>query len=288
LGAAPPPSEAEQVARDHGLIAAMDQVFQTRGRTGFETKTGFTVVGATIGRAIAHQTPCDVFQEGPAAGPNHVRVHADAGRAGSVLIQFDDGRGVCLAILPEYVGTVLVEDQRVVNVNYTPAAYTWRRSEYDAVQDEIERRRAFVATAARYGSFRIEPDQASRYGRFLRWGKSLDPTLGIYAAYAYAQAGLQDEVESVHRYMEQDGPVPFDVALLAHRLTHTAVFVRPPAVRPVLPMLTQGWSLARAHNAPMPPMAKDLARHLLPALWTTLARDGVGLLWRAIEKGDVA
>ena len=46
--------------------------------------------------------------------------------------------------------------------------------------------------------------------------KSFDPTLGLYAAYAYAQSGNYPEVLSVFRYMRRDpAPVLFDVAMLA-------------------------------------------------------------------------
>lgn len=103
--------------------------------------------------------------------------------------------------------------------------------------------------------------------------KILDPTLGIYAA--YAQAGMIDEVESVYDWMARDWqmPVPFDVALLANRLSNPTGA----RVAGITPMLTQGWALLHEGL----PISKDLlqaSNYTLPALWTTLSAEGVAFL----------
>ena len=90
-----------------------------------------------------------------------------------------------LAVLPGFIGTIVVEDNRVVTVNYTPSRYTEKYCEYIQVKEEVDKRRAFVAVAALNGSFRIADNQAFEGARYLRMLKSLDPTLGLYAAYAY-------------------------------------------------------------------------------------------------------
>lgn len=58
---------------------------------------------------------------------------------------------------------------------------------------------------------------------FLRLEKALDPTLGLYAAYAYIQIGKRKLAKSVYDYMTQEPePVLFDVALLASGAEPTA------------------------------------------------------------------
>src|SRR5262249_25505304 len=57
---------------------------------------------------------------------------------------------------------------------------------------------------------------AQRLADQIRVLKGIDPTLGVYAAYAYADANLTDQTRSVRSFMQGDlGIDLFDVALLA-------------------------------------------------------------------------
>src|SRR6185295_12020013 len=104
------------------------------------------------------------------------------------VIRLEDGRGIPLAIIPEYIGTVSLEEGRVVNVSYTPSRNSNRYTDYQPVAEEVEKRRAVIAVASRKGHFLLDPAKASEDAAYLRTLKNLDPTLGIYAAYAYSQA----------------------------------------------------------------------------------------------------
>jgi hypothetical protein len=260
-------------ARTATFNADVQRLVAVQGRQSFETQTGFTVVGTPIVAAMLEGASdgCDVFEEN---GSMHVRVRL-AESSGSVVIQFADGTGTCLIALPGYIGTATVEDGRVVNVSYTPAQNSPRWYDYVNQQAEVEQRRAFVAVAARSGLLKLERDRAASLADYVRQLKILDPTLGIYAAYAYAQAGMIDEVESVFDWMARDWhvPVPFDVALLANRL------VNPNGARVAgkTPMLTQGWALIH-EGLPIPANLLQASNYTLPALWTTLSAEGVALL----------
>jgi hypothetical protein len=135
--------------------------------------------------------PTDVFEERDAY---HVRVHNEQARTG--LIQFENGSGVALPVLPGFVGTVLVEDDEVASIAYVPAIGTNRYFDYDAT--EVEKRRAFASVAMSHGYFRVEPQNTEAFARYVRELKSFDPILGLFAAYAYAQVGLQGYVASVY------------------------------------------------------------------------------------------
>lgn len=156
------------------------------------------------------------------------------------------------------------------------------------VADDLERRRAFAAVAARNGSFSLDRKEAVDAARYLRMLKAIDPTLGIYAAYAYAQAGDQEGVESVHRYMAESTsgyhpPVPFDVAMLAHRNGPWPEAYRFP---PTMPMLTQGWALLGGLEHSMHPAALSARHYLIPSLWTAFSPEGIKILETAIDKGE--
>jgi len=261
--------EATQVFNDD-----MARILAVRGRESFETRTGFTVVGIRVADALLNGVPgeCDVFEE---SGAMQVRVPLEV-RSGSVVIRFADGTGTCLAALPGFIGAVTVEGGRVVNVSYAPARHTPRWDEYQSQLAEVEKRRAFVAVAARRGIFKIERDRAASFASFLRQFKALDPTLGIYAAYAYAQAGMIEEVQSVFDWMwsDPDVPVPFDVALLANRFPADQFAWR---IAGKTPMLTQGWALLH-EGLPVDPWLSEASRYTLPALWTTLSFQGVAFV----------
>lgn len=271
----------------------IDELLNARGRVSFETRTGFTVHGVKVVSAMTTGTLCDVFEE---SGVSQVRVHIDpqslilfAYRSLSTLIRFNSGSGVCLAALPGFIGTVVVAEKgRVLSVNYTPARGTPAYGEYEQVADDLERRRAFAAVAARNGSFTLDRKEAADAARYLRMLKAVDPTLGIYAAYAYAQAGDQEGVESVHRYMSENTygyfpPVPFDVAMLAHRYGPWPEAYRFP---PTMPMLTQGWALLGGLEHSMHPAALNARHHLIPSLWTAFTAEGMDILEESMTLGD--
>jgi hypothetical protein len=159
-----------------------------------------------------------------------------------------------------------------VNVSYNPARHTPEYNQFKQREEEIAQRRALVAVAARNGRFRLRPEEARSNAKDLRSLKFFDPTLGLYAAYAYAQVGALNEIRSVADYMRDDlGSVPFDVLVLANLLPSVIPRV------PFCPMLTQGWAFLDGTST-VPQLEEPVARawqHTLPSLWTTFDPTGV-------------
>jgi hypothetical protein len=280
-----PRAERRQTPR--GIAAFnddMQRLLVSSGRAAFQTRTGFTVVGAEIAAALldGDAGPCEIFHEG---GVVQVRVRSD-GKPGSVVLVFSDGVGACLAAIPGFIATVTVDRGLVTNVTYTPSRYTSRWHNYESNRADIETRRAFVAVAAKRGIFRIERGQAKSFSEYLRMFKSLDPTLGIYAAYGYYQGGLLDQVESVFEWMRNDPEtvVPFDVALLAGHLSRRDLIDRRTA--PVAPMLTQGFALLH-EGLDVPAWLREAVRFTLPALWTTFSADGVNFVVQKLQQNGI-
>jgi hypothetical protein len=255
----------------------MERILKIKGRSSFETRTGFTVVGQGVQSVTLHKGKYDRFEE---SGAQQISVETQGGD--SALIEFEGGTGTCLAVLRGYIGTVLVEDGRVVNVNYTPSRGTYLYPDYQGNAEELNKRRAFAAVAARKGYFHLDKKNARLFTGYIRQTKALDPTLGLYAVYAYAQAGLFREIQSVFDWMIH-GPapswVPFDIALLARKLPDEHV-------ANICPMITQGWSMLGAFLKQPSQVLEEAARCLIPSLWTTLTSEGVAVLRTAIERGD--
>jgi hypothetical protein len=250
-------------------------------RDHFETETGFSVIGATVVGAISPLFLAEV-------GTQFVRLHPPAGGAlsASVLIEFGGGSGAVLPGLAGYVGHIFVDGGTVTNVNYVPSANSARWHDYQSERTRVEALRATVAAAAGLGVFRISREEAASFADKIRVLKALDPTLGLYAAYAYASAGLEDDVRSVLEFMREDlHSELFDVAMLARRRV-SAHEAGPNPIAPFCPMLRQGWSLLPVRDGQLADSVRQARDWLLPGLWTTFAPGGVLRLRQAIERGD--
>ncbi|MFN0059594.1 MAG: caspase family protein [Planctomycetota bacterium] len=281
-----------------GLTTELEALTTKHGRGHFETTTGMTVHGAGVADASAAQWRTEVFRDDHDADATHVRLTPVAkgksparGRAAnSLLLEFAAGIGTVVGILPGFIGTIVVEQNRIVSVNYVPSDQTPRYNEYLLFATELERMKAYAAVAARNGRFVVERERASDLADRLRRLKAFDPILGLYAAYAYAQHGQIDELTSVFAHMRDDtAPVPFDVAMLAARFGDAPAGVPKTraGITPFCPMLSQGWALIFKGDALNAPLLQKLQPRLLPSLWTCFDARGVALVRAALKKGDV-
>ncbi len=242
--------------------------------------TGFYVSGQSIKLAYA-------IVDGTARPFEYINEHAitvdtPPGRAASALIQFADGTSTMMAALYGYVGNIVVAQNGVINVSYLP-----KFGGYD--RQRLNQLHAAVATAARFGVFRIERGEGTtasgaELANAIRMMKGVDPTLGLYAAYAYADAGFDRQVESVRRFMRGDLQADlFDAAMLSGALARKEA--TPQTTAPLCPMLAQGWALLRVNNVELIKDVYACRRYLRPSLWTTFEPKGTGLLLDAMSQG---
>ncbi len=238
----------------------------------FESECGFTVSGAAIKEIMATGSARGVNVELLAYGdglqdPGIIRVW-DASPAASVLLQLADGRVTVLAALAGYIGHVTVGAQGVKNVSYVPSSNHQRFNAYQQKRERVDKLRALVALAANENVFRMRSDrEATSLADEIRMEKSLDPTLGLYAAHAYAQASEQARLQSVMDYMHGDLQVDlFDLRLLNFRRGNP--FFYSPVV-PFCPLLTQAWNLLRPRGVELPPALTGVSALLCNSLWTT-------------------
>ena len=169
----------------------------------------------------------------------------------------------------------------MISVNYTPSREGGRWAGDASDQRRLDQLRANAAAAARSGAFRFDtPEEASWLADAIRVlkGKGVDPTLGLYAAYAYEQAGQLNQIRSAAEIMRGDlGLSLFDVAMLADREPVVAAAGRG-SVAPFCPMLSKGWNYLGVARAQIPEPAAEAGHHLREALWTTFESDAVELL----------
>ncbi|MFT3812961.1 MAG: caspase family protein [Acidovorax sp.] len=200
-----------------------------------------------------------------------------------VALRFANGRGIVLAVLPGYVGTVVFDGGEIATVNYTPSLGSPNFQEFASCSAEIEERRTQVAVAAQRGTFSLESAGLTDAAEFVRTGAAVDPTLSLYLSYAHARAGKFAAIHEISAMLSHGGqPVPFDVAMLAAQGSGGPF----PRELPGMPMLTQGWLMLGEHEAVLPQPLSQARQLLLPSLWATFSPDGMSILERYIQKKD--
>jgi len=250
----------------------------------FETGSGVQVSGATI--AWAKGCDAKVLTTWPPY--NRVQLNGKEDHrwsAGSVLIKFAEGNGTVVAGLRGYIASISVQNGRVANVSYLPSQNSRRWRNAQDRYAELMGLRALIAAQVKHGVFRVRGEDAIELGHRIRVLKAIDPTLGLYAAYAYHDAGGIDEIRGLLSYMRADlaGRPPLDVALLAQSRAGSQSSAMAAAV-PFCPMLMRGWPMFLA-DPTVPAVLREAAGQLVPALWTTFDDEGLGLLADAMDEG---
>jgi hypothetical protein len=88
-------------------------------------------------------------------------------------------------------------------------------------------------------------------------------------------------------YLKSDvGVTFFDLELLGRRLVGTSID-RSQMVVPFLPLLSQGWSLLRAHRVKLHPALDGIEQDMRNSLWTLFDERAIPKLERAITSKDV-
>jgi Caspase domain len=255
----------------------------------FETQTGFIVRGARVANAaISPYADSSVLVLNRTNDPPSDAVRINPGvSALPVVVELQDGRCAVLAALRGYLGHAYFDEEGLANVSYVPSSNSARWSAYNARRKDIDELRSLVALAVDHNTFRVRSKrQADRLADRIRIEKAADPTLGLYAAYAFAQAGLDDQVREVGMYMREDlGADLFDVRMLAGNAGRLRADDRIQA--PFCPMLTQGWNLLRAYGVELPSALNDASRFLANSLWSTFTRRGAAIVFAAVQAGEL-
>ncbi|MDC7217384.1 MAG: caspase family protein [Spirochaetales bacterium] len=240
--------------------------------------TGFTLIGLAN---LTHQSRYDYGVQIINRG-RYIDIEInDDYRNDVYLLRTRKGEIIPLTILKGFIGTAIFHKGSLVTVNYSPSRESEKYHGLGRWDPEIIRRRAEIAASIKRGIFKIDGDKvavtwAASYYRYL---KEFDPTLGLYAAYAYAQEGMVEEIDSIYRFMsEEPEPVLFDVAMLRNinrnRFDYNAIR----SAASFCPMLTQGWSYLSINPEQYSQELTQLSRYLIPGLWTRFHRDAESII----------
>ncbi len=278
-----------QSDRNRKLITHSKKILNSKGRESFETQTGFTITGHSfVEDVIVSNNQRDIFKEN---GSIQIRINDDS--ILSALFILKNNESIPLAVLHGYIGTLVFEKGKLLTVNYMPSKNNRKYQNFKDHEKEINFVRAFIASTANEGLdyqkiFEREFNQGGgfRYadsGSFLRREKSLDPSLGLYAVYAYRQSGKLKEIRSVYNFMRQEpGALIFDVVMLANQLKGDL-----DRTAPFCPMLSLGWAYKERLMKNIYPVIKEASMFLIPNLWTTFSEEGTDILKKAIQQNQL-
>jgi hypothetical protein len=277
------------VKRQASRLVAADRPTETH----FESGMGFRIHNATLAQALPLSPAITNIDQSPDAAIvwSHIP-------SANVLLIFSDGRGTVLPAIAGFI-TSLTFDQVVgeaylVSVSYEPMdPYTRVDMHFDPASmgvwqdmkimaETARENRALIASLTRSGIFRLDTGTAENavnaelLARRLQSTKTYDPSMAIYAAYAYYDLQRADLIQLMADFfVEERQLMLFDLALLTRTLTQEKG--APPAVPvfPFFPMLSRGWSLLATAAIHPPEGLGDLERHVTDSLWTLFDPEGV-------------
>ena len=220
---APRPPEPPPLQHDDSMDEEVKRLYDAQGRDHFETQSGLTVVNSPIHwAAMASIGNDDVFEEG---GAFHVRGRDSRERdpngfytASSVVLELDNEIFAATMMMAGFIGTISVAANGIEYVGYLPAPDSDFLDGYQNVTEaQMRDVMARVTAIARRGRFELAALEARNIADELRMYKHVNPTLGVFAAYAYDMAGRTDQIHDMLGYYEaRQQPVPYDIFLLSY------------------------------------------------------------------------
>jgi hypothetical protein len=257
----------------------------------FESQCGLTLRGAALRDVLTSNrgggnTGIDLLDHGGGQQAAIVRLHP-ADSAGSLLLRFADGRGAVVPFFRGYIAHVRVSAAGVSQIAFVPSDNHPRWQDYREQRERIDQLRAVIAEAIEADRFVLTGEVAAhQLADTLRTFKHLDPTLGLYAAHAYAQAGRFEQVRDLAVHLRNDlGAGLFDVELLGLKRGQAMPAA---GVAPFCPLLSQTWSLLRARGVALPRALQQAQTHLCNSLWTTFEPEGAASIANAMQEGEIA
>jgi hypothetical protein len=252
------------------------------GPSHFETNCGFKLRGGEVARALCKETSAEILD----AEGTIIRVRPMPRPGTAVLLELKNGTGVLVPAIQDFVAELTFENNELVNVSYEPSDYSSRWGEYANRLGELRTLRASIAASVGLGVFRLSGDDALKLARHMQIAKGVDPSMALYAAYAYHDLQRRDLIKEMQSYLRGDvGLTFFDISLLSGERPGKAAGLE--RVVPPFPMLGQGWTLLSAFRAELAGSLRDLRQHLLPGLWTMFDTGGLAKLAAAIQSGEI-
>jgi hypothetical protein len=259
----------------------VDTVARPFGPERLESDCGIKVRGARVADIFAPRASAVVLDD------EVVRVNELPNGGASVLVQLRGGFGTMVPAIADFVVGLTFDEGELVDMAYEPSASSWRWSVFARKADELRALRAVAASSSRHGRFELEREEAGAVARRMQLAKGVDPTLAVYAAYAYHDLQHIERIRGMSDYLYNDvGVRLFDLELLGRRLIDTSIGPADHVV-PFLPLLSQGWALLRAHRVTLHPTLRGIESTMRDSVWSLYGPDGLARIRDALALGEV-
>ena len=263
------------------LTGTVKRVAPPFGPDHFETECGIKVRGAQI-RGYAMKE-----ERARLLSPEALRINLNQG-AMSVLLRFEGNVGTVIPAVAGFVAAVTIQDGELVDVAYEPSTNSWRWTEFKNKADEVRALRAVAASASQHGRFRLDQEGSFNIARKMQYAKGIDPTLAIYAAYAYHDLQATDRIREMSRYQRDDlGVTFFDLALLSRELAERDFRRSDGKIVPFVPLFSQGWPLLAANRVRLHPSLDGVERTMRESVWSLFDGRGIDMLYAALMSKEV-
>jgi hypothetical protein len=270
-GRAAPTRRRGSPRRDDGAAPEVDGLLELRSATAvlrprfgpahYETRAGFKLRGASLTRVSADPG----FEIVNSTLVRAVRPATEL--ATEVLLEFSHGSCVILPALLDYICALTFDGGQLVDVTYEPMDRSARWPLYQERVDKVRELHAAIGAAFRLGVLTsLRPSEVPELAAQVLDVADLDPSLAVYAAYAWHDHGRRDLARDLHQSLLDRLEMSFfDVGLLASLAPGGPV----DATRsvPAHPLLTRGWALSAAAPPGAVPTTPT-AGSRLPSLWT--------------------
>jgi hypothetical protein len=263
----------------------------------FESGKGFIIHGATLARASAVGKQVRIDQSNDAA------IVWSAEEVLDVLLVFADGTGTVLPAITGFITSVTVDKGELVSVSYEPihpanridsragmGINPDRWAAAAAMAPQLREIRALIAAMSQAGTFRLDTGRpgdrtkAEQLARQIQMAKTYDPSMAVYAAYAYYDLQMTKRTLEMAAFLGSDLQMMFfDLALVTASFSHKEKTDHDPdrlfyPVYPQFPLLSRGWSLLPDASDSAPSALVKLRRHVLRSLWTLFDPAGITLI----------
>ncbi len=265
------------------LAGTTERIAVPFGPDHFETQCGIKVRGARIVDFFAPRANAELL--GPAS--DILRITNLENPAVSVLLRFEGDLGTVIPAIPGFLAALTFDDGELIDVAYEPSANTERWDLYKDQAAEVRALRAIAASSSQHGRFRLDQEDAIKVAQKMQYAKGIDPTLAVYAAYAYHDLQSLDRIRTMSGYLQGDvGVTFFDLALLSRMLIDRRI--RPnDHIVPFVPLLSQGWALLQAHRVRLHPALTGIESTMRSSLWSLFDVEGLEKLRQAMQTKEV-
>lgn len=239
----------------------------------FDTRCGIKLRGGKAMEAICPGAHVEWVVEGEI-----LRAFPQSPQANDrVLLIFEDGSGVMVPLLPEFIAELSFDNGQWVGLAYEASENSQLHESDLAKRVQDRYLREFVAAAVERGVFQPNRGTLTALSARLLKAPAPDPMLLLYLAYALDDVGMVGQLRDLLIALRASGiPLLFDMALLVSRPGEGLDELS--AISPGMPLLARGWAGLAARGGKLSEELSNISRMRHPTMWSHFTSEAVHII----------